>query len=674
MKKIFLILVGVLFPLLTHAQAIVLLDEGINTDQPLSTPSNALIEQRCRSVPTNFNPVDRDVPFVSLCRNLRGFHYGIDIAGGDVSNAAEYEDERTFQVRDLVNGGFIGVTIDHERPSDGHPLRHGNYVSNAAWDFTTSLTHIPFTVFGITRINNQQSVVASLRGDAADELGVPEEPIGTFIRDALTEVSLGGLIPGEFEDVGAVNLSVIIRSASGSTSAEDLCANGFGQNAINRLARKGIVLVNGLDNNDLPSDRITWPACLDGVIKVGSTVAFQNQNRPDNQIGIGANGLDFFAEDDINNVRGNSFAAPRVAAAYSLLHRAFRLSTVAQKTEALNNASNLTSRYTLNRVDGTSEVIRRRSIRFNQIDEAIEFLGSNFVDDLFPEQLIASADLDIELSSSIGTFFEPNTFDTRFEETIDFSALRPITALAATSEGEEASATLPVLSPRRDVIFQFTGIRGGDISTGYNIGVGSRNVFRTGASVANTSQRFEVILRREFIQEGENEFFVSPVNTSETWGISDVLISYLPDIRLTVNETDTTTYGYEFSPSRFSGARAAFELSDNQMDRDVTISMQGFDIDVADETAVFINGTFLGHLNAGTSDTFSEVNTFVVRSDLLLNGANFLEFVQRETGIDWDGFEDEKWAVRNILVEVGESSSIVNLLPILLNFLLDEEE
>ena len=46
---------------------------------------------------------------------------------------------------------------------------------------------------------------------------------------------------------------------------------------------------------------------------------------------------------------------------------------------------------------------------------------------------------------------------------------------------------------------------------------------------------------------------------------------------------------------------------------------------------------------------------------------NLIEFQQRVPGVDWSGFEDEKWAVKDLLIEVAKP----NLSPILDLLLLD---
>lgn len=683
MKKILIVLTVLLCPLTAFSQTIVFLDEGINTDQTLDT--NRITEQRCRSLPELTRSENGTVIFASLCANKGGFHYLSHIQAGAPAEAAEYHNTQTIDVPNLLNGGAINsVVIPNARPSDGHPLRHGNYVSNAAWDFDKTLNHLPFTIFGINNETTPRSIVTSLR--PIPDIPLPMEPSGTFIVDALDEIGTGTLF-GEYSGVGAVNISVVIRGENNNLAANDLCDDDFGQTEVDLLNFRGIAVVVALDNDDVPSDRFTWPACLDGVIKVGSTVAHQAQNQAGHQIGIGMNGIDFFAQDTTTGgERGNSFAAPRVAAAYALLHRAFPLSSVEQKTEALNNASNLMSRYTFTKVDGTSEVITRRSIRSRHINDAIEFLGENFPDDLFPEQLIAAVGLDFEQRAEVGPFFDPDSSDQGYDVTIDLDLLRPITSIqtsSITSGEEQASSqvleTLPELSRQRDVMLLFTASRGEGATTGFHIGTGLTAdsialVGTTPSRESNSSTRYQIVIPRAFVNEGLNRFFVAPVDPNQEWGVSDVVISYLPDIELTVNETDTNIYGDQFAPTRLSGARTVFELANNQKNSDVTISMQGFDIDVANETAVFFNGTFLGHLNVGTSDTFSEPNTFVAPKSLLLNGANFIELVQREIGADWGGGEDEKWAVRDIRVEVEESLPVIELLPILLNFLLDEEE
>ena len=59
-------------------------------------------------------------------------------------------------------------------------------------------------------------------------------------------------------------------------------------------------------------------------------------------------------------------------------------------------------------------------------------------------------------------------------------------------------------------------------------------------------------------------------------------------------------------------------------------------------------------------------NGIVLFHSLCANeGVNFIELVQRETGSDWGGFEDEKWPVRNLRVDIDNSSLIETLIPVI---------
>jgi len=71
------------------------------------------------------------------------------------------------------------------------------------------------------------------------------------------------------------------------------------------------------------------------------------------------------------------------------------------------------------------------------------------------------------------------------------------------------------------------------------------------------------------------------------------------------------------------------------------------------------------------NNAYSTRSSLLAPKNILRNGVNHIELVQREVSMAepvWLGFEDEKWAVKDILVQPQKNSIIA---PIML--LLDDD-
>lgn len=141
-----------------------------------------------------------------------------------------------------------------------------------------------------------------------------------------------------------------------------------------------------------------------------------------------------------------------------------------------------------------------------------------------------------------------------------------------------------------------------------------------------------------------------PIFSSRFWELSNVSAEFTPVISLSLDQMDNNRYGYFESPTRFTGLRASFELG--SIDGDVLLSLQGWDIDVSDETAVYINGTQVGNLGVTNNNSYGPTDSFLLTNDLLNVGLNMIELVQRDTDGTWVGSADEKWAVKDMLIRL----------------------
>jgi len=515
-------------------------------------------------------------------------------------------------------------------------------------------------IFGLERDGNRFKWVTSSQPASG---GTP----GETVQAALDEIGVNAANP-LFPNNVQRNLGAVVMSlGAGASNLSDLkCGAGDGQASVDLLRRRGIAVVVALQNEDIPSDTESWPACLRDVVLVAGESA--NSSTGARQAGVGGNrGIDFFAKDTTNdNQIGNSFAAPRVASAYAKLHELFPRSSVGQKTEALNGASTLTDTYRTRLVNGQFRTYTARKLRRSHMAAAI----SNLTLLQPPPQDDATTDLNIVDNDQYGPFFDDSDAQP-YSLVLDFNSLPQTTRLAGLQGQTVLRAGTSVLSSRRDIEFKFTTVfRGGNLNTNtFRLMLNGRRLqFTPGSFGDSTPRQRTIIINRNLLNEGANQLSLVPSSNAE-WGLTDISVRFLPSVPLTVGETNTTRFGYEENPSRFTGLRANFEIS-GSANSDFILSATGYDIDRIDETAVFVNGNFIGNLNVGPSSAFSTPNRFTLGSEILRTGTNFIEFVQREPqdGV-WEGFEDEKWAITNLNVSaaVGGDATIVPVILLLLN-------
>jgi len=611
----------VLFSAMSVANTVAILDQGYNSTLSHRGFSK-FVTQHCisyadRSVeqtgppPPGFSVVIS--PFnASLCRNG---------ATQQFFNGGAAFHPRTFVERVTQNSFTTSNRLDHARD-----------MSNAIWDFNRSIFHQHFQVFGMA--GNQKNVIRTLVDIVADP-GSYKTNSGFNIAQALNFLSLNN-----DPNLGAVVIATVVGNRVNTPST---CNSLLGQEAVNRLRSKGIPVIAGLANNDIPSGTKTWPNCLFGVINAGRTDGFAP---PFNGIGIGSNGIDFYTSSAVKNGTitsfGNSFAAPKIATAFAQLHKAHPNATVDQKYRALQRASSSMFTY---------KGVKRRRIRSSQIKNAISELAS-----------IISGDNNNNNNPNDDVHFDPTNYGVAFggsssdkvEVEIDFSSLvaTKVSGVNVSSNASPLQSATP--NEQRDVLLSFTGI--------FDENLSSRRKFRVklnGALIEtidgfskNQEATKSLIINRNLFRSGSNVLKIEPLSRFYKWGVKDISVKLLPAIPLTVGTKDTNQYGYSETPTRYTGARFKFELADRNFDHKVTLT--GWDIDGADETEVFLNGNSLGFLTVGAlSSSYSIPDSFILPISMLSVGDNIIELQQREPGGSWLGFEFEKWAVKDILVEVA---------------------
>lgn len=113
---------------------------------------------------------------------------------------------------------------------------------------------------------------------------------------------------------------------------------------------------------------------------------------------------------------------------------------------------------------------------------------------------------------------------------------------------------------------------------------------------------------------------------------------------LIVDEVRTQIYGYKHQGVNTHRETAQFTFQSG-ID-DLTLSVSGYDIDIADEVAVQVNQQPVGYL-AKTPNNGTGPSSFAIPVSLLVNGDNVLSFTQRSPG--W------KWGVTDILLSANET-------------------
>ena len=642
--RIFLILS--MLPHLVIAQEIAIIDQGKNT---LKTNNGAFYNPICFGVPNLIwsNPFNVSIPpnlngtdVVITQANLCGHAY----SGDANSNTASVPRYWSFNDLNANNQPFTSVTMAvTPRPVSprtiyfnppfkniqiGNNLVHGTHVANAADEFDSSVRKKMMQVYHIDGIRTNSSCLSSATYTISPNTAVTggAEKILAALRE----------ITNRPDGVDAINMSIVFRQPCNLRQDGDLvpalCKQSIGQDEVNDLHMLGIPLVVGLHNIDIEPNEKTWPACLSGVIKVGAQN--DNNNLVNGGIGIGANDIDFYAKNTVSangGAAGNSMAAPRIAAAYALLKTAVPNSTVEQRTEALRLANSRTNTY--------KGGYTRRHVKKTDIDEAIELLEEMVygnIDNIFFDD-----------PNQYGSIYADNSSNYTFE--INFDELIGSNPLAKSNGNALTLNNASMVDGRRDVVLSFDGKMASNSHNGFRVYI--NNIQREYINSFLNERSFEFVFNRNIFNSGNNTVRIEPTSSQRLWGLSNIKADFHPVIPLTVDQTNISTFGYFQTPPRYTGLRASFEV--DNLESDYLLSVNAWDIDTNDENQVFLNGEPIGYLTPAASSSYNGGDTFVLRKENLIAGQNVIEFVQRYLGNGWGGIEDEKWAVKDMLVVVA---------------------
>lgn len=616
-RSLYATLFFLFLPITGFTATVAVIDTGINLETRLDIPLNKLVSGRCYSFEDVFTTtpipgqqgvnIDYDYRFASLCPNGQG----VQTVG---QNLARHPRLVIGRENEFLKDEYFKV---------GEDVRHGNQVADAVYAFNRNVFVKPIQAYAYNSLRTFS--VNGVQINCGPNIFPSQQCYGTTsinIKDALRR-----LADVESGSISAVSISTVLNGGS-------LCGDRIGQSEINRLHARGIAVVAALENTSYGSSEISWPNCLENVVNVA---------RVGGQAGIGANGISFYADGGIHNgaAGGNSFAAPRVAAAYALLHDAEPTSSVEQKTEALNEASSLMNTYS---------GVTRRYIRSDQMSSAITELRAI---DSFPVPVTSTNGyIDSSTHSGVPEGIRPTRGEVHSLD-IFLEGDSPFLIGASPKLTDEVS-----LSGNRDMVLSFearysAGSPG--VLSRFEIDVNGVHRFSTPHNLNWPFHSFSYVISRNWLNPGSNKIsFRVKEWFNTTWYLRNINIGATPPIQLRLNQQINTGYGNQFGTNKNpTGLRVQFP----RYAHNLQFSIKGFDIDVADEIAVFLNNKHLGFLQRSPgSSQYNEGDGFILNKNNL-SANNTLELVQRLPDGSFGGGNDEKWGV--IQMRLSEHKPVV---------------
>ncbi len=175
-------------------------------------------------------------------------------------------------------------------------------------------------------------------------------------------------------DITAVNLSF-------AGDASDTCRDAAWEDRVERLNAAGIAVVaaaGNLEEGDWETAGLKFPACLPGVVSVGSTtesgeVSDFSMSGPDLDVLAPGECIDseILSDGSCVSTRGTSFAAPHVAAAFALIDDAHPDFTVERRRNLLRVTGEMVSR----EIEGSRDP-RYPEIRVDRFLDFVPFLDA----------------------------------------------------------------------------------------------------------------------------------------------------------------------------------------------------------------------------------------------------------------------------------------------------------
>ncbi len=136
----------------------------------------------------------------------------------------------------------------------------------------------------------------------------------------------------------------------------------------------------------------------------------------------------------------------------------------------------------------------------------------------------------------------------------------------------------------------------------------------------------------------DNSLSFVQISPGWKWGVTDILLSSVVNPHLTLNVVHQQAYGYAYSGAIEKIQQADFTFS--QQTQSLSLELNTYDIDFADEILVTVNGMSIGYLSK-TANNGTGNSTLTIPLAVQTSGNNVLSFVQKNAGWRW-GISDIK--------------------------------
>ncbi len=601
-----------------HAQIVAILDQGLNS-QLNHQGKNKIVGQGCSSFADSLT----SAPSLTWSNGRR---WRFSLCQNGLKEAFFVKDTAVHPRRPipLIDNFPLppGATPHAHFTSD--KLDHGRALNDSLHLFHSGVYKFIFQVYGFDTLKARRNLPPFAAGGypgVIDQLLLENKDgfnPGYNTDRGLTIVKAMQWIDRFPGNIGSISIATVVGNPN--LTADECLAPALGESVVRSLRAKGIAVIAGLHNRDTPTNVLSWPNCIPGVINAGNP-----RNPPNGDgIGIGANGVDFFIDAELTygdlKVFGNSTASPRLAGVFALLQNAYPSSTIEQRYEALQFASDRTFTY---------QGFTRRKITRSQISNAITELGklvnaSNPIDPVDPptdtpptEGVIAV------LSRAFGTLFESDTTTPKINLSIANSSPKAVSNIASDSSA--------VISSPQDLIVEFDAKIKSSFSGKRNFLVLVNGVRTDTRSInQDVEQKISITVHRDSLKHGANIIEIKPSRQEDEWGIKNVIVKAFPVINLRIGARDSDIHSNRFGTPR-RRTSVAYKFSFGGSKTDVKIDYHGRYVSKFNATRITVNGQQVGFMPFNTSniidlDTDRRYHEIFVGANLLKSSDNSIRF------------------------------------------------
>ncbi len=475
-----------------------------------------------------------------------------------------------------------------------------------------------------------------------------------------------------FQNISVVSLSISFGYLNAVCSLNGSPLRG----PINSLRNKGVVIVAASGNDWVTLNTMGFPACANEVVSVGAV----NSSGALYNYSASGSGLDFLGYADVPKLdsshakqSGTSLATPRVATYLGRLKIRNPSKSMTQIVAALKQVGKKIP-------DGRTNVTASRAFNtdFLKADELLKGKSPVETPPSGP-QFPPVPKIDVREfgygQTNVGSYgvgFGGGGYNQGY----GFNVVLAEVANTTISSGLAAKMTVFKISESQLLAQAATSCgsmyqvkyQAYDIDTSSEVALYINNIRIKFLALTgnNTLRSRKVEFCGSRLRRGKNLIEFRKSNNNEAWGVRNIVLEFVDrgSINLTVGTRNTGSYGYGFGSNRHRSQLVANFTNPNN-GNDLTFSVTGWDIDRADETRIYLNDRILGFLSTNCSSCFNGGDTFEIPSDKLKSGTNQLTFIQRSPDATWNGFQDEKWGVTDLLIK-EKGGDIVPMLQLLL--------